>query len=209
MNVTIGASNINSLAANTATCQAAITFTNGLRTPTQPSVSNGGTRISYSYQLGDGQTYTVQATLLITTTSGFASVSDLLGNPYQVITGVSGTRVYTHIPSGTSLTSTITGVQGVNYTMADQRFYPYSLLAAAPGVYTTNTSPFFDNKGVGFSISPSAPQLGLAVGQGTQYNATSLFFTTPTASVNTVLTEQFYTTLPSVAQQRQTYTFQN
>ena len=98
MNVTIGASNLNALAPSYATCSAPITFTNGLRPPTQPSVSNGGTRISYSYFISDGVTYSVQGNLTLTTSSAFGNNADLLGNPYQIVTNVAGSRLYTHIP---------------------------------------------------------------------------------------------------------------
>ena len=44
LNVTVGASNINAFAVNYAACKAPLTFTNGLRSPTQPSTSNGAVR---------------------------------------------------------------------------------------------------------------------------------------------------------------------
>ena len=99
-NYTIGASNVNSLAADYIHCVAPITFTNGLRPPTQPSSANGAARFSYSYHISDGLTYTVQTNLSIQTQSAFASHQDGLGNPYQVILNVTGMRVYTYLPHG-------------------------------------------------------------------------------------------------------------
>ena len=181
-----------------------LSVTNGLRAPTQPSVSNGGTRISYSYFISDGSTFSVQGSLVLSASTAFATTRDLLGNPYQTVTAVSGTRVYTYIPTGGVVTSTVTAIAAVG--TADQRFYPYALLAAAPGVYSLNTAPFLDGQGVGFSFSPAAPALGSPVGAGTQYTSTSVFFATPESTA--VVTELYYTGLPSVALQTQTYTFQ-
>ena len=203
-NVTIGPSNLNSLAANYAACQAPITFTNGLRAPIQPSASNGAALFYYSYTISDGVSYTVQGNFTISTTSAFGHLQDLLGNQYQIVTNVTGTRLYTFIPTGQQLMSTVSGLSEAAYAYADQRFYPYALLGAAPGVYSMNTAPFFDYDGVEFSIFPSAPENGLAPGSGVQYNATSLHFTTPEPSA--VLTEGFYTNLPLIQYQQQTYT---
>ena len=109
-NITIGASNINSLAPSYATCQAPLTFTNGLRAPTQPSASNGALRFLYSYSVSDGLTYKVQATLQVTASSAFATTVDQLGSPYQTVTGVSGYRLYTYLPTGQTVNSTVTGL---------------------------------------------------------------------------------------------------
>ena len=203
VNQTIGASNINALAANYAACTAPITFTNGLRAPTQPSASNGATRFAYNYVISDGVTYSIQGSLIIICSSAFATAKDLLGNPYQTITNVTGTRVYTYLPTGATLTSTINGLSTAVNANADQRFYPYALLASSPGVYTMATAPFLDNDGLEFSVSPSIPQNGLAPGVGTQYAATTLFFTTPEPIA--VLTEGFFTALPDVKLQQQVY----
>ena len=203
LNVTIGASNINSLAANYGACQAPITFTNGLRAPTQPSASNGAVRVGFNYTVSDGVTYSVSGALVFTMSSAFATAQDALGNPYQVVTGVTGTRLYTYLPTNAQLTSTVSGLSAAAYANADQRFYPYSLLASAPGVYTMTTAPFFDYDGVEFSVSPSVPENGVAPGTGTQYNATSLYYTTPEPTA--VLTEGFYVNLPVVQFQQQSY----
>ena len=80
-NLTIGPSNINSLAISYATCQAPLTFTNGLRSPTEPSASNGALRFLYSYNISDGVTYNVFVNLTLTASSPFATTQDLLGNP--------------------------------------------------------------------------------------------------------------------------------
>ena len=202
-NITIGAANINALAANYGACQAPITFTNGLRPPTQPSASNGALRVAYSYAISDGTTYSVAGNLTITTASQFATLTDALGNPYQQVVNVTGTRVYTYLPTGAQVRSTVNGLSTAAYGNADQRFYPYSLLASAPGVYTMTTAPFFDYDGVEFAISPSAPLNGLPPGQGVQYPATSLYFTTPEPTA--VLTEGYYVNLPLVQFQQQSY----
>jgi hypothetical protein len=99
-NVTIGASNINSLAPVYSSCQAPISFTNGLRVPTQPSTFNGAVLFSYSYFISDGSTYSIQANLTISTSSAFATTKDQLGNPYQTVTNVVGTHILvpTHQP---------------------------------------------------------------------------------------------------------------
>ena len=205
LNTTIAPSNINSLSASYATCQAPLTFTNGLRVPTQPSGANGGTTIRYSYSISDGVSYRVQGNLTLTASSAFATNTDLLGNPYQSITAVTGTRLYTYLPTGATVTSIVSGVTTGAYPNADQRFYPYALLASAPGVYSPNTAPFFDFDGLEFGISPSAPANGNAPGSGTQYNATSVYFTTPVTTA--VLTEGYYTALPVVTYQTQSYSF--
>ena len=154
VNRTIGASNINSLAVSYTACQAPITFTNSLRAPTQPSVSNGALRISYSYYLTDGSSYWVSANLTITTSSAFATTQDQLGNPYQTVVNITGTRTYFHIPTGQSLVAQLTGISLVRGTT--QRFYPYSLLASSPSLYNTNTTPYLDSS---VSASPSCPVL--------------------------------------------------
>jgi hypothetical protein len=74
--VTIGASNINALAASYSTCSAPITFTNGLRSPTQPSASNGALHFNYTYFISDGTTYSLQDNLSFTTASPFATSKD-------------------------------------------------------------------------------------------------------------------------------------
>jgi len=159
----------------------------------------------YTYTISDGVTYMVQGTLNMTTNSQFATAKDLLGNPYQTVVNVLGTRVYTHIPTGASIVSTVSGVSRAANPLADQRFYPYALLDCAPGVYTMTTAPFFDSNGVEFAINPPTPVNGVAPGTGVQYNATTLYFTTPEPTA--VLTEGYYINLPSISYQQQTYSF--
>ena len=204
-NITVGASNINALAAGYSTCTAPITFTNGLRAPTQPSVSNGAVRIAYTYFITDGATYSVSGNLTITTSSAFANLKDVLGNPYQQVVNVAGTRLYTYLPTGAIVRSTVSGLSLAVNPLADQRFYPYSLLASAPGVYTVNTAPFFDFDGIEFAISPSAPANGASPTAGILYPAINLFFSTPEPTA--VLTESNTNTLPSADYQTQTYSF--
>ena len=207
LNVTIGASNFNALAPNYPTCQAPITFTSGLRTFTEPTSSNGGPIISYSYFISDGRTYSVQGNLTLTAASGFASTQDQLGNPYQTIVNATGTRLYTYLVDGSTLASRVTGLSTAGRPGADQRFYPYALLSSAPSVYTLSTAPFFDFNGVEFAISPAAPVNGLPIGSGTQYSATELYFTTPEPTA--VLTEGYYATMPLTTLQQQYYSFRN
>ena len=202
INQTIGASNVNSLAPVYSTCAAPISFTNGLRTPTQPSVSNGGMTIQYNYLITDGVTYTVQTNLTMTAVSGFASTKDVLGNPYQTIVAVSGSRLYSYI-TGTSVLSNITGLSTVNG--ADNRFYPYSFLASSPGVYTINTAPFLDVSGIGFTISPPAPQNGLPPGALPTFSALSVYFSAPL--VTSYLIESNFFTAPNPSLQQQQYSF--
>ena len=213
-NLGIGASNVNALAVNATACQAPITFINGLRPPTQPSTSNGATRFYYNYQVSDGATYSVQTNLTIGASS-FAATADALGNPYQSITTITGTRTYTYLPTGQvqvynvtskSIAAVATG-DGVD-TTPSQRFYPYSLLAATPGVYTQNTAPFIDNAGIEFMISPGAPPNGLPPSQ----NATVAFrlrvqlFVLANETLNTAWLTEDYTLYPSlVAYQQQMY----
>jgi hypothetical protein len=181
-----------------------ITFTNGLRPPTQPSSSNGAVHVGYNYSVSDGVSYIVSGSLVLTMSSAFANLVDQLGNQYQQVVGVTGTRNYTYLPTGQTVISVVSGLSEAAYNYADQRFYPYSLLASAPGVYTMQSTPFFDYDGVEFYISPSAPENGLAPGVGFQYNATSLYFTAPEPQA--VLTEGFYTNLPLIQYQQQFYT---
>jgi hypothetical protein len=204
-NVTIGAGNINALAPNYGNCQAPISFTNGLRVPTQPSTFNGAARFTYSYFVSDGALYAIQANLTITTSSAFATTTDQLGDPYQTVTGVTGTRVYTFLPTGAKVTSTVNGLSLAVNPLASQRFYPYSLLASAPGVYTTNTAPYIDNNGIEYSLSPPTPMAGLAPGQGANYSATTVYMTT--LEQTAVLTDGSYVTLPLLNLQQQVYSF--
>ena len=204
-NVTIGPANVNALSMDYDNCRAPISFTNGLRIPTQPSASNGRQVFNYSYSVSDGATYVVAGNLTFFCTSGFAATSDQLGNPYQVVVNVTGTRLYTHIPSGGQVFSTVSGLSETAFAFASQRFYPYALLSASPGVYTMTTAPFLDHEGVEFNIYPSAPVNGLAPGVGTQYNATNVYFTTPEPTA--VLTEGFYVNQPIPELQVQRYFF--
>ena len=90
---------MNALAANYTACQARITFTNGLRSPVQPSASNGGTHPRFSYFISDGTSYSISTNLTLTTTSAFATTTDQLGNPYQAVINITGSRTYTYVPT--------------------------------------------------------------------------------------------------------------
>ena len=162
-------------------------------------------RISYAYTISDGQNYSVQTNLSITTTSAFATTKDQLGNPYQSVVSVTGTRVYTYLPTGQRLVSTVGSLTNATAAglSADQRFYPYALLAAGPGVYSASTAPFLDSLGVAFSLSPAAPANGLAPGVGQQFNSTAALFSTTEAGA--VLTEAHSSKPPLVLYQQQVY----
>ena len=127
VNTTVPSSNVNALAVNIAACQAPITFTNGLRTPTQPGVSNSATASSLYYRITDGATYIVTANLTIVGATLFATSRDTLGNPYQSIIYITGTRTYTYLPTASSLTSNVSFNASINANVSlvgDQRVFP-------------------------------------------------------------------------------------
>ena len=158
-----------------------------------------------SYIVSDGATYSVAGNLTVYTSSQFATQRDQLGTPYQTVINVVGTRLYTYLPTGVTLLSTISGLSTAANANADQRFYPYALLSAAPGVYTMSTAPFWDYDGVEFNVSPSIPVNGAAPGSSPVYSATSLYFSTPEPSA--VLTEGYYVNLSLINLQQQVYNF--
>ena len=202
LNVSIGASNLNALAPVYSQCAAAITFTNGLRPFIEAGPSNSQPQFRYSYTISDGLTYTISAALLFTAASQFASQTDSIGSPYQVISTVTGVRNYTWTQTGQTLSSRVTGLS-TQYGMPDQRWYAFSLLASSPGVYSTSTAPFLSAEGVEFNISPAAPAAGMAPGSGTQYSATNLFITN--SGGTPVLVDGLFTTsTPVITYQQQT-----
>ncbi len=203
VNTSIAASNINSLAANHSGCQASITFTNGLRQPTQPSVSNGGAHIRFQYSITDGTSYISSANLTLTTTSAFASIADRLGNPHQTVVNITGTRTYTYFPTNQTLTSVVTGLHA--NSSIPQRFYPYALLSALPGVYTSNTAPFLDAAGLQFSLSNAVPVDGAAPGTGAQSSTVTIAISGYESGA--LLMEMPFSSLPSGVLQQQTYSF--
>ena len=207
VNVTIAPANLNALAAQYDSCRAPITFTNGLRAPTQPSTSNGAVRISYFYSITDGLSYISQANLTLTATSAFGNAQDMLGSHYQLLINITGTRNYTYLPTGAVLVSTVTGLSSASTGSVppSQRFYPYSLLASSPGLYSVNTAPFIDADGVSFSIQPSAPLLGLPLGQGTLRSTVRLYIGL-SGSGSSALMEAGYLTSPVSTLQQQLYT---
>ena len=168
LNVTIGPTNINNGAANTATCAAPIDFRNGVRPPVQPIPGqNIFPTIAYSYVVGDGATYTITTNLTLTADSASAH-TDSLGNQYQTIVAVTGTRTYMFPRNGQTLVSSVVGNSSQTAAgAASQRFYPFALLGSNPGVYTVNTAPFVDFAGIGFTLSPPVPTAGLRTDSGT------------------------------------------
>ena len=98
--------------------------------------------------------------------------STQLGNQYQNIIGLTGTRVYTLPAHQRRLSPPPAPASPTARTQyADQRFYPFALLGSGAGIYTINTAPFVDYDGIEFNISPAAPAAGLPPGVGTQYTA--------------------------------------
>ena len=191
-------------------CSLSLTVTNGLRQPTQPSASNGGTQIAFSYYISDGATYAVQANLTLTATSAFASIKDQLGNPYQIITNVRGSRVYTYLPTGQQLTSTVTGISAATLKAVDQRFFPYALISSGPGVYTPNSVPYVDFDGVGFTVNPPVPANGLPVSTTSTSATVSVYVNGFTPVTTSPALSEFTTTAgntPLATLQTQTYTF--
>ena len=190
-NVTIGASNLNALAPNYQTCTAPITFTNGLRPPFQPTASSSALRFIYSYFISDGVSYSINATLYVTASTQFATTFDQLGNAYQTVTNITGTRVYTYLPAGERVSSVITGLVGpitaeyqpMEVYYPDQRFYPYAYLTSSPGVYTMNTAPLVDGDGLAYSFSPPSPPPGEGPGTSdVDYEVTNVFVQTSVSS---------------------------
>ena len=159
VNTSVAASNLNSLSVNAAACQAPLTFTNGLRVFVQPASSNGAGKYAHSYSITDGALYSITTNLTLTASSGFATAADTLGNPYQPLVNIVGTRTYTYLPTGSSLTSTVSFNASLSL-VGDQRFFPYSYINAIPGVYTPSTTPFVDGAGLQFFVSPAVPQVG-------------------------------------------------
>ena len=192
-NVTMAPSDFNALVAVYPSCQAPITFINGLRSPTQPAASNSAQHLSYSYTLSDGSTYVVHTSLTLSIVQQFVfpNTADQLGNVYQPVLAITGNRSYTHLPTGTTLISSVTSIntQSTTTPPASQRFYPYAFLASSPGIYSINTAPFIDADGLSFLIQPAAPLLGMAVGQGPTSNLTRVFLTATPNSTAVVVTE--------------------
>ena len=205
-NVTIGASNLNALAPSYGTCAATITFTNGLRPFIEGNANNGAEHFNYSYTITDGATYTVRTTMAITSSTAFATMTDTLGNPYQPVIGVFGTRVYTHIASGQTLTSTITGLTSATARPVSQHWYPYSLLVASPGVYSLNTVPFLDADGIGFTVSPAVPANGQPL--TSSLSSTVSVYLASSSPISTAAVTEYTAgagNAPSIDLQQQTY----
>ena len=202
-NLTIGASNRNSLAVSYSTCQAPLTFTNGLTVVIQPGASSSSAGFSYSYTVSDGLTYSVQANLTLSSVSVFATVRDQLGNPYQPIFNITGTRTYTYLPTMATVTSVVSAVSNATAISGSQRWYPYSFLAAAPGIYSFNTVPFLDADGLTYSVSPSTPSNGAAPGAGTQLSQVTV--AVKAVQTGALLFESASLSPPVEALQRQQY----
>ena len=197
-NVTISASNRNSLAVLYPTCQAPIGFLNGQVQPTQPNMQNGAKAFQWSAFMSDGSTFSVALSLNVTATSPFGSTQDMLGNPYQTLVNISGTRVYTHLTTGNTLTSVVS--TSGNFT---GRFYPYTFIAVSPGVYTADTVPHLDGDGWELMLQPPVPLNGLAPKDGTQFDRQTVKVLMGVKEG--VLYETHSQTVPVLSLQQQTY----
>ena len=161
-NTTIASSNINALAVRYSSCVAPVTFINGLRTPVEPAASNSALLSRYGYTISDNTTYSVTTSLTLTMSSQFAVSQDSLGNPYQTVIGIVGTRNYTNLTSGVTTTQNVTGLaQSGNFNEGfpiptNNTFHPYALLGAAPGVYSIHTAPFLDGEGIVYATSATS-----------------------------------------------------
>jgi len=201
---TIGPASLNAAAVDYTNCVANVTVNRAAAVTSAPA--NTATQFSYSYSISDGATYSVNTTLAITTTATPQLYVDQLGNSYQNITSVSGTRVYTHLPTGATVISAVTGLSNGAGTPS-QRWYPFAYLQSAPGVYSTSTAPYLDGEGIGFTISPAAPVNGNAPGAGAQNSIINVRVAAPNTVSYATLTELSYVTAPLSNQQQQTYTF--
>ena len=121
----------------------------------------------------------MSASLLLNATSQFPTGVDQLGNQYQTIANITGTRTYSNATY--SLTSTVTGLSNATYAYDDEFFFPYAFLQAAPAVYTANTAPFLDYDGLEYGISPPAPKDGGVT--PTLYSAVSPYYYTSLTEV--------------------------
>ena len=162
-NLSINGADINELPGSAFPCLAAINFLNGLTAPTQPSIRNSGSTINYRYNISDGRTYRVEGNLTLTASSAFATTRDSLGNPYQTIVAVSGTRKYTYLLTGQTLTSAVGTPTSADIAQlkASQRWYPYSLVGSLAGTYTVDDVPYLDVQGLAFTVTPSVPVNGI------------------------------------------------
>ena len=153
----------------------------------------------------------MQTSLSVTATSAFGTLYDQLGNPYQQLVNVTGTRLYTYLPTNATLLSTVTGLSGQFYSPRN-RFYPYALLSAAPGIYTVNTAPFLDALGLVLDVSPNVPLVGAAPGSGATFSRVEVSmanFQTESVLMEVNLLPDFVAETvptPSLAYQQQTFT---
>ena len=205
VNRTIGASDRNTNSANYESCMGVINFLNGQRSTITPTPNNSQPHFDYNYTISDGATYSVTTNLTITTSSTPLIHVDELGNQYQNITAIKGTRVYTYLGrGGGTVTSTVTGLSGLSGTPS-QRWYPFALLQSTPGVYNMNTGPFLDGDGIGFTIDPPAPYDGNAPGVFPAVSSVTVALVPPNVVSVAVLTELSYISAPIYSAQRQTY----
>ena len=162
-NIFIGQGSLNAGEVNYALCTATISINNGLAT--RPSSNIGATSLvyRYTYTISDGSDI-ISSDMLLTCSSA-SPQQDLLGNYYQTVVSVSGTRTYTGINTFTGSTSTfisdIRALDGLAPSMTHvtpDRIYPFSFSSAPPGAYpSAATAPFLDTAGLQFIVDPPAP----------------------------------------------------
>lgn len=154
-------------------CSAAITNTNGLQSA--PASTTVPATYHYNYFITDGATYSVVANLSFTMDSSTASV-DLLGDYYQTITAIGGSRTYNYFPTSYTTTATVTGISSTP-SFPDQRFYPFAQTMVPPSnfqAYTMNNAPFIDYDGFAFALS--ATQYRDGAGSGTKYGSINAYW---------------------------------
>jgi len=154
--VTIGTGSLNAVTANYQTCTAAININNGLAN--RPSSNIGATSLVYRYtfSITDGS-FTTTANMLITCSSA-SPQQDSLGNYYQTVVAMNGTRTYQN--GDFSVTSYI--VRPFLWPTASSyyspnRIYPFSYSSSPPRTYAVATTPFLDVSGVQFVVEPPVP----------------------------------------------------
>ena len=157
VNQSIPAANINAPVIDLVNCKAPIDSRNGGAIPGYGYAPS----FTYQYTIGDGSTW--EAVTIMKVTASKDLYVDELGNQYQTIADVTGTRKYTWLPTGMGSTSAIPAID-TNYDAPSQRWYPFALTQAATGVYNTSTAPYLDGDGLAIRISPAMPINGEPAG---------------------------------------------
>ena len=176
--VTVNTGSRSAALVNYQTCTAGIAIANGLAN--RPSSNIGATSLvyRYTYYTTDGQSSTT-ANLLITCASANPQ-QDALGNYYQTVVAINGTR--TIIDGSFQVISRVTGMYAYPTTSdnyAPQRIYPFSYSSSPPRSYTVSTTPFLDVNGIQFLVDPPVP-----ITDSTAYSLTDLGYLDPSDYIN-------------------------